>query len=194
SAYTKQLTTLDGKTRPDDYVEFVISEAKKRNLKVYASIVTFVEGDGGRRVGEIFDDADYKNKYESIVADVDGNLVPITSTGRNGFVNPAATEVQDKALNIIKEIVTKFDIDGLILDYARYSDIYADFSELSKTQFIKFLEDKYEDKQAKFMDFPKDIVKTWKNSSGIVVPDVTGIYYKRWLVYRSSVIKDFFGK
>lgn len=194
SAYTEQMTTLDGKTRPDDYVEFVISEAKKRNLKVYASIVTFVEGDGNRRIGTLFDDADYKSKYESIVADVNGNLVPITSTGRNGFVNPAAPEVQEKALNIVKEIVTKFNIDGIILDYARYSDIYADFSELSKNQFIKFLEDKYNDRQAKFMDFPKDIVKSWKNSSGIVVPNETGVYYKRWLVYRASVIKGFFDK
>src|SRR5690606_13588371 len=117
SEYTSELTTLDGKTRPADYVEFVVNEAKARGFKVYASMVTFVEGDGTRRIGKVFDDAEFKSKYESVVADVNGNLHPISSTGRNAFVNPAAPEMQTRALNIMKEVVTKFDIDGMILDY-----------------------------------------------------------------------------
>lgn len=113
---------------------------------------------------------------------------------KNVFVNPAAAEVQEKALNIIKEIVGKFDLDGMILDYGRYTDISADFSPLSKQQFITFLETKYNDAQAKNMRFPEDIVATWRESSGQILPATTGKYYKQWLIYRAQVIKDFMGK
>lgn len=196
SAYTKQLTTLDGKSLPAnvDYVGYMIKEAKKRSFKIYTSIVTFVEGDGGRSIGTVFDDAAFRSKYESIVCDVNGKRVPVTSTGRNAFVNPAMPEVQERALNIVKEIVQKYDIDGFILDYARYTDIDADFSDFSKTQFINFLKEKYNDNEAASMNFPADIVTTWKNSSGQIVPATTGKYYKKWLLYRTGVIYDFFKK
>ncbi len=85
-------------------------------------------------------------------------LLPVT--GRNGFVNPAQPAVQERALNIIKEIVTKYNVDGLILDYARYADIYADFSDYSKNQFISFLKDRFQDNTAATMSFPKDIVSS----------------------------------
>ncbi|SMG40588.1 alpha amylase family protein [Sphingobacterium psychroaquaticum] len=194
SNYTREMTTRDGKTRLSDYVPFVISEAKKRGLKVYLSMVTFVDGDR-RGFGYVYDNPEYRSKYESIVVkNTTGTLGPISETGKNVFVNPAAAEVQEKALNIIKEIVGKFDLDGMILDYGRYTDISADFSPLSKQQFITFLETKYNDAQAKNMRFPEDIVATWRESSGQILPATTGKYYKQWLIYRAQVIKDFMGK
>ena len=194
SSYTGEMTERDGKTRLVDYIPFMISEAKKRNFKVYLSMVTFVDGDR-RGFGYVFDNPTYRSKYESIVVkNTSGALGPISETGKNVFVNPAAPEVQEKALNIIKEIVGKFDLDGMILDYGRYTDISADFSDLSKQQFISFLETKYNDTQAKNMNFPKDIVSSWRESSGQILPSATGKYYKQWLIYRAQVIKDFMVK
>jgi uncharacterized lipoprotein YddW (UPF0748 family) len=194
SNYATQLITLDGKTFTPgvDYVGFMITEARKRNLNIYASIITFVEGSGGK--GKVYEDATWRDQYQSIVMDASGNRVPIVSTGKNGFVNPAIPAVQDRALNIIKEIVGKYEIDGLILDYARYTDINADFSDYSKADFIRFLETKYNDSEAKKMEFPTDIVSTWKVVSDQVLPNATGKYYKRWLLYRATVIHDFFVK
>ncbi|WP_084291130.1 family 10 glycosylhydrolase [Pedobacter nyackensis] len=194
SNYSTHLTSMDGKTFTVgvDYVGFMVAQAKKRNLKIYASIVTFVEGSASK--GLVYENATWKDQYQSIVCDESGKRVPIVSTGKNGFVNPAIPEVQERALNIIKEIVGKYEIDGLILDYARYTDINADFSDFSKNDFIKFLETKYNDTQAKRMEFPADIVKSWKIVSGVVTPNVTGKYYKRWLLYRATVIHDFFVK
>lgn len=194
SAYTKQLTTLNGKTVTPgvDYVEFMIAEARKRSLKVYASTVTFVEGDASVPMGTVYDDATFKSNYESIVCTETGSRIPITNTGRNAFVNPAQPAVQTRALNIVKEIVSKYNIDGILLDYCRYADIYADFSDFSKTEFIKFLKDKYNDNDASSMSFPGDIVSSWKVSSGALLPNVTGKYYKKWLLYRSTVIYNFF--
>ncbi len=194
SDYTGEITERDGKTRLSDYIPFLISEAKKRKFKVYLSTVTFVDGDR-RGFGYVFDNPAYRDKYESIVVkNTAGTLGPISETGKNIFVNPGASEVQEKALNIIKEIVGKFDLDGMILDYGRYTDITADFSDLSKQQFIAFLESKYNDTQAKNMNFPTDIVTSWRESSGQLLPATTGKYYKQWLIYRAQVIKDFMTK
>lgn len=195
SAFAKELSTLDGKTKPADYVEFLIAEAKKRQMKAFLSIVTFVEGDANRKIGHAFDDPAYREKNESVVVrDVNGTLAPISTTGKSVFMNPAQPEVQERALNMIKEITSKFKLDGLILDYCRYTDINADFSEFSKQQFIEFMKTKFNDASAANMNFPKDIVTTWKESSGQLVPNVTGKYYKQWLYYRSSVIQDFVKK
>jgi len=196
SQYSKQITSQDGKTIPAgvDYVGYIIKEARKRNFKVYASIVTFVEGDRGKSTGLVFEDPLWRDQYQSITCDVNGNRVPVTGTGKNGFVNPAIPAVQERALNIVKEIVGKYEIDGMLLDYARYTDVSADFSDYSKNDFIKFLEDKYQDADAKKMNFPSDIVTSWKITSDQVVPNATGKYYKRWLIYRATVIHDFFVK
>ncbi len=194
SQYSTHVTSMDGKTFTPgvDYVAFMIAAAKKRKLKVYASIITFVEGSSNK--GKVYEDPLWRDQYQSMVMNESGVRVPIVATGKNGFVNPAIPQVQERALNVMKEILTKYEVDGLILDYARYADINADFSDFSKNDFIKFLEQKYNDKEAKRMSFPSDIVKSWKLVSGQVVPEATGKYYKRWLLYRATVIHDFFVK
>jgi len=196
SQYADNAFVKEGKRMPAgvDYVAFMIAEAKRRNMKVFCSMVTFVEGDRVRRQGKVYDDAVFKDQYQSIVCDLAGNRVPITSTDRNGFVNPAIPAVQDRAINIIKEIVGKYNPDGFLMDYARYADAYADFSDYSKNDFIKFLETKYNDNDAKNMKFPADIVSSWRQNGDAIVPNATGKYFKRWLIYRSTVIRDFFAK
>ncbi|WP_164111162.1 MULTISPECIES: alpha amylase family protein [Sphingobacterium] len=195
SQYAPEFKALDGKNKPADYVEFVLSEAKKRGFKAYLSIVTFVEADGFRKFGYGFDNPGFREKYESVVVkDVNGTLGKITETGKNMFVNPAAKEVQDRVLNIIKEIVGKFELDGLILDYGRYTDVTADFSELSKIQFVDFMKRKYNQDIRSSLKFPSDIVTSWKTSGEQLLPNVQGKYYRQWLVYRASVIQDFVKK
>ncbi len=194
SAYTGEITARDGKTRLTDYVPFMISEAKSRGFKVYLSIVTFVDGERGG-FGYAFDNPEFRQKYESVVVqNSSGQLGPISQTNSNVFMNPGAPEVQERALNIIKEIVRTFDLDGMILDYGRYTNITADFSALSKQQFIAFMEREYNDQQAKNMKFPEDIVSSWRDNSGQLLPNAAGKYYKQWLIYRAQTIRDFMAK
>lgn len=194
SAYTKEFTSQNGKTKPADYVDFIIAEAKKRQMKIYLSIVTFVEGNSNGTVGYAAENPDYKEKYESIIVkNAQGQLGRASERGST-FMNPAQPAVQNRVLDIIKEIVGKFPLDGLILDYGRYTDINADFSDFSKQQFVEFMKTKYNESQAANMKFPTDIVSSWKDNNGQIVPSVTGKYYKPWLVYRTSVIKDFVTK
>jgi len=193
SVYTRQLTSMDGNTFTPgvDYLDFMIKQARKRNMKIYASTMVFVEGDNARKLGNVFDDANFKDTYQTIVCDINGNRIPITQSGRNGFVNPAIPQVQERAINIMKELAQKYDLDGIITDYCRYADINADFSDFSKNEFIKFLEQQYSDSNAKYMDFPKAVVASWKLNSDQIIPATTGSYYKKWLVYRAKVMHDF---
>ncbi len=193
SNYTGMLSSMDGYNLPDNYVEFMVSEAKARNLNIYLAINTFVWGNGTKRIGTVYDDPEFK-KYESIVCDANGNKITATESGSNAFMNPAAPVVQERALNVIKEIASKFDADGIVLDYCRYRTINADFSDLSKQLFIQFLEEKFNDNDAKYMKFPADIVSSWKLVDGAVEPNTTGKYYQKWLYFRSMVLKQFIVK
>lgn len=193
SAYTEKLSSYNGNSMLPDYTEFMVQEARSRQMKIYFSINTFVYGNSNTSMGYVYNNPSFK-QYESIVMTAAGERVPISTTGGNFFLNPAAEEVQTLTINIIKELATKFQPDGIVLDYCRYRDIDADFSDLSKALFIEFLEEKYDDNQAKFMDFPKDIVNTWKVEGSNAVPNATGKYFKKWLYFRAKVLRDFFAR
>lgn len=193
SAYTQKLSSLNGFNALPDYVNFMVNEARDREMKVYFSMNTFVYGNTSSATGYIYDNPNFK-EHESIVINEAGNRVPISTTGRNSFLNPLSMEVQDLTLDIIKEAATKYKPDGIILDYCRYSGIYADFSDLSKEKFIEFLEEKFDDHSAKYMDFPRDIVNSWQTVGNSVEPNATGKYYKKWLYFRAKVLKDFFAR
>src|SRR5690606_9827763 len=175
SQYTDKLVSYNGYTMLPDYVEFMISEARSREMKIYFSMNTFVYG-ASNGVGYVYSRNPAFRAYENVVIDQQGNRVPISSNGRTSFLNPAVPDVQELTINIIKEAALKYNPDGIILDYCRYPGIYADFSDFTKELFIKFLEEKYNDNQAKFMDFPKDIVSSWKPAGSNVEPNATGKY------------------
>lgn len=192
SEYTEKLTTHNGYALIPDYVEFMVSEAKSRQMKIYFSMNTFVYGNSSGK-GYVYSNPDFR-KYECMAMNADGTKSPMSAKGRSCFLNPAAKEVQDLTINIIKEAAVKYKPDGIILDYCRYPGIYADFSELSKELFIQFLEEKYNDNNARFMDFPKDIVSSWKADGNNAKPNTTGKYYKKWLYFRAKVLRDFFAR
>jgi uncharacterized lipoprotein YddW (UPF0748 family) len=99
------------------------------------------------------------------------------------FVNPLYPEVRDYELNIIKEIVTNYDVDGIVLDRARYSNIYADFSDLSRIQFEQYIGTKVE-------NWPSDIFSVKFTDSGSEIQ--AGSLYKKWIEWRAHNIYNFF--
>ena len=94
------------------------------------------------------------------------------------YVNPANPEVQKRFLSILREIVSYYKVDGIILDRARYDNLKVDFSPLSQKQFEQYLGQKVN-------RFPEEIY-TYANNT--IVP---GKYYKQWLEWRVSIIYDF---
>src|SRR5690606_15748856 len=105
SAYTSKLSSLNGYNALLDYVDFMISEAREREMKIYFSMNTFVNGNTSSSTGYVYENPTFK-QYESVVINTSNQRVPISTTGRNSFLNPAIPEVQDLSINIIKEAAT----------------------------------------------------------------------------------------
>ena len=178
-----------------DLLESFVKIAHKHGLKVYTSFNFFTEGNVGTKDYAILKD---HPEWEEIVQRPEdkGQLLKISEStvgkeaqaGKRivlGFVNPANKEAQDFQLLRVEEVLKNYNVDGVILDRCRYDNLYADFSDQSKEQFSAYLE-----KQGKTLDaFPDDAFKI--NSSGKMVE---GKYYKEWITFRSSVIKDFAGR
>lgn len=186
SAIAPQMTEWAGYKRPAsfDCLALFIREAKKRKMKIYASMNVFTEGHNHFSRGPVFTD---KGSWQSQNYTENG-IVPIsTMKGKySAMVNPANPDVQVYALSILKEIIQKYPkLDGVILDRARYDGIQGDFSELSRSLFEKHIGKKLE-------HFPEDIY-TYEGVAGKKTRK-NGPYFKQWVAWRASVIYDFFAK
>ncbi len=111
-------------------------------------------------------------------------LVPETQYpgGMLVYVNPSNPEVQERALNIIEEIVRNYNVDGIILDRVRYDNFRVDFSDLSRKQFETFI-------GQSIKRWPEDIYQIIQTPKGS--QNIEGKYYQEWIYWRASVIKDF---
>ncbi|MEN3037809.1 MAG: alpha amylase family protein [Candidatus Kryptonium sp.] len=180
SKYAPKMKTWANYTRPDtfDFVNTIINEARKRNLKVHIALNVFCEGHNYHDRGVVY----WRHpEWATVIYTKDG-FIPITQQKHkySAMVNPALEQVQEYELKIIEEIVKNFDIDGIVLDRVRYDGIYADFSDSSRVKFEKWL--------GKKIKFPDDIFKI--NGDSIV----RGRYFKEWIKWRAMIIKDFFKK
>lgn len=99
------------------------------------------------------------------------------------FVNPLYPEVRQYELNIIRELATNYDVDGIVLDRARYSNIYADFSDVSRQSFEQYI-------GSQVQQWPADIftIKFTDNGKEIV----PGPLYTKWIEWRAHNIFNFF--
>jgi uncharacterized lipoprotein YddW (UPF0748 family) len=96
--------------------------AKQRNMEIHAWVWAFAAGN--RRHNELLGiDTNYPGPV--LAANPDwagydnrGEMIP-PGQGKQ-FFDPANSQVREYLLSIYKEIVTKYDVDGLQLDYIRY--------------------------------------------------------------------------
>lgn len=95
------------------------------------------------------------------------------------FVSPADPAVWNYELAVIYEIVTRYDVDGIVLDRTRYQDITEDFSPQSRREFEHFL-------GHPVAHWPQDIYTYVP--SGYWVARRPGPLYKAWLGYRAHTI------
>lgn len=184
SKITAQKKTWKGHTRPDfDFINTFLTEAHSRGMKVYASFNIFADGHGLFKVGEVFG----KNKKWQAMNYVAGKgIVPVSELDSRGtvFLNPALAEVQKYEISILEEAATNYNIDGIMLDRARYDRIESDFSPESKKLFETYIGKSVE-------RFPEDIFE-WKTNSKGGFDRVQGKYFKEWIEWRASVIYNFF--
>lgn len=109
--------------------------------------------------------------------------VPITQAPEQKitvFVNPNDPTVQQHELDIVREIVTNYAVDGIIFDdRMRFAAVNADFSPLSQAAFEQYLGHK--------INWPNDVfqINPYPNQ-----PIIKGPFYQDWLVWRALTIRN----
>lgn len=110
-------------------------------------------------------------------------LVPIVEAPGErvaAFINPLHADARAHQLDMIKEIVERYDVDGIVLDRMRYASIYADFGPIMRNAFERWL--------GKFIERWPDDVLSVSDIPG--EPVRRGRYFKQWLEFRARVIRD----
>jgi uncharacterized lipoprotein YddW (UPF0748 family) len=165
-----------------NFLQTAIEEGHKLNLKVHASINIFSGGHSTFKRGIIYNNhADWQSKLYT-----DSGMLDISKakTKISGMLNPANLDVQKYELAILSELLNKYKaLDGIILDRVRYDGMEADFSDLSKKLFEKYI-------GKKVKQFPTDIFSYKKGEKKLV--KAPGVLYKEWLEWRASIIYNFF--
>lgn len=106
-----------------DPLQSAIDEAHKRDIELHAWAWIFAVGN--TRHNELINKPkNYpgpiisNNFYDGAMLGQSGNLLPQNQT--EYWLNPANEDARKLQLNILKEIVTNYDVDGIQLDYIRY--------------------------------------------------------------------------
>ncbi|WP_053436092.1 alpha amylase family protein [Sporosarcina globispora] len=99
------------------------------------------------------------------------------------FVNPIREDVREYELSIIEEIISNYDVDGIVLDRARYANEHADFSDLSRQKFEEYI-------GAPVANWPEDIYEIQFDGSEQNIEE--GPLYKDWIEFRAHNIQSYF--
>ncbi len=175
-------STLFKRDAAFNMLQVFIDEGHKRNIRIQASLNMFVGGHNYVDRGIVYED---HPEWQSINYTPNG-MQPITEQKHkySAMMNPVNPEVRAYLVDILKEVCEKYPkLDGVIIDRGRFDGIEADFSDLSRKAFEKYI--------GKELDrFPEDIYE-WVG--GKEKPEIKrGMYFKEWLEFRAMVIHDFF--
>ena len=169
-----------------DFLQEMLTEAHANGIKLYTSMNFFTEGNIATNDSALDLANTHPDWAEVLQAPEDkGELKSVLQSSRKStllFVNPGHPEVRAHELDLVRDVLENYAVDGIILDRARYDNQYADFSDLSREQFSAYLEGKGKTLQ----NWPDDAFKIQSDGSMI-----TGQHYLEWLSYRSSVISSF---
>jgi Domain of unknown function/Glycosyl hydrolase-like 10 len=118
--------------------------------------------------------------------DTDPVFVPISERPEQQIplmMNPNDDRVRKYALGILSEVVTNYEVDGVLYDdRLRYGGMNADFSETTRDQFEKVV--------GKKLKWPDDVWKATLNpnlSRGIR----PGKFYEAWMTWRAGRLRDY---
>jgi uncharacterized lipoprotein YddW (UPF0748 family) len=179
SAYAAPVTWFP---RDFDPLKTLIEEAHAAGLRVHASVNAFGEGlrltPASPLIGVVERHPEWATVHLRPGPDGDPVFVRGTDLGPIVFVNAAHPEVQAYELAVLWEVVSRYEVDGIILDRARYAGPDTDFSDLSRERFEAFL-------GRRVRQWPEEIAR----------PERAGIrpgpHYAEWVAWRASVIRAY---
>jgi len=165
-----------------DALQVIIEEAHAAGLRVHAAVNTFGEGLRLSPAGPVIGLVQQRPEWESVhLRPGPGSepvFIPSSAAGTIAFVNPAHPEAQLYELAVLWEILSRYDVDGIVLDRARYAGVDADFSDLSRRQFEAAL-------GRAVTRWPHDVLAP---AAGTLRP---GPLFPAWVAWRASVIQAY---
>ncbi|MFV0536400.1 MAG: alpha amylase family protein [Dysgonomonas sp.] len=169
-----------------DYLDAFIEIGHELNLKVFAGFNTMSGGNKTSLGGEglLFRDATKKAWATQLLTT--SGIRNAMDVGKDGaqFFNPANVEVQSFLFGMLEDLAAYENLDGIILDRARYDELDSDFSNESRSQFETYL--------GKGVSFPDDVMRA--DIKTAYLPTSLPPYFKQWLEFRVKVIHDFMEK
>lgn len=95
------------------------------------------------------------------------------------WLAPAHPANQKMTKNIVLEIINKYDVAGINLDYIRYPRDTTDFSDISRAEFERHLGQPVE-------QWPEDVLPHWRKKGA-----PTGSRYEEFRVWQAGVVTAF---
>ncbi len=115
--FAESLTGYTGRNPGYDPLAFAIEECHKRGMELHAWIVTIPAGNA-RQV-----------KLQGRNSVVQKNRKICKSYKGNWYLDPGNPETKEYLSRIVKEITTRYDIDGIHFDYIRYPEQAENFPD-----------------------------------------------------------------
>lgn len=163
--------------RDFDPLAVLIEEAHSRGMRVEAAVNVFSEGLNRTKDGPAFLYPEWQSVYFTATG-----FVRSGDFGTFAFVNPMNADVQNYELWIVAELLTWYNLDGIVLDRARWWNSNADFSDESRRAFEAFMGRNVE-------RWPGDILSYAPTETSYEL--VRGPLWQRWQGWRASVMYEF---
>jgi len=170
-----------------DYLQAFIDAGHGLGLKIHAGINTF---SGGNTTslgsdGMLFRDAQKKEWATQLLTT--SGIVNTLDQNKDGskFFNPVNDDVQNYIFDLLEDLAAYQNLDGIILDRARFDDMDSDFSTYTKKKFEEYL-------GYSVQNFPKEVMTAGTQAGSL--PSVLPVYFKQWLEFRVKIIHDFMEK
>jgi len=164
-----------------DALAALVEEAHAAGLRVHAAVNVFGAGLAREGVGLAFERPAWQDVH-AIGAPGRAGTALVPGAGVAGmtivFTNPAHPEVQLYELAVLWEVVSRYAVDGIVLDRARYSAVTADFSDVSRARFEAAL-------GRPVARWPDDVVLFLGESLR------PGPLFGAWVAWRATVIREF---
>lgn len=122
--YNSILTGKTGKNPGYDPLAFAIEECHKRGMECHAWMVTIPLG--GRRHVASFGKSSITKKKPAICA----------AYKREYFLNPGHPDTKKYLMSLVREVVERYDVDGVHFDYLRYPEHASRFPD--KYEYRKY--------------------------------------------------------
>ncbi len=184
SRHAQKLNEWQGSSRPADFdlLKIMSEAARERGLKIHAALNIFSEGSRPAQQGLVFT----KHPEWQTMLNTPEGIKPILDVPGKAslFVNPLREDVVEYELSLVKEIMSGYKLDGIILDRARFESIEADFSDLAKLRFEAFT-------GSEVRNWPDDVF-FWEENAAGEYGMARGPLFKDWLYWRAQYIKQFF--